>query len=473
VSRFAGAAIVLAALVAAIAVVPPAEARTSHAVGVRILDRSASKVLKRGSLRVRVLGVPGQRFRMRASIVSRAGKHLRNVNLAKSRTVVLGGNGRRAVALRLVSRGRKPLRLALAQCRVAKVRVRALARGLHATQRRTLRTATTCHKIPSGIVHPPGTVAATPAKFQVGAASLSFTPPPFGTIPGGDPADCDPSHTFDGPRPFAYMEPYKDIDHTKPPSPTDIPPNTPEHVPVNGHYDDGEPYIDCNHNGRWDGNFIGGDGGSRYATKEADPTTARAIVVSNGSRTIGVEVVDQEGLFNVYQEQIRQRVIDDLGGADSPLKDGDLFLSATHDESAPQSLGLNGANDTTSATNDYWLNQEFIPNSAKAIEQAYANRRPATIRYAEAQEPANLRQCWSSYPYVDDMRMPTLQAVGDDGKTIATLASVSQHAETLAFNPDPGEYLWYTADWPHFFRQSLEQRYGGVAIEMAGSVGSV
>ena len=84
-----------------------------------------------------------------------------------------------------------------------------------------------------------------------------------------------------------------------------------------------------------------------------------------------------------------------------------------------------------------------------------------------------MRQCWSSYPFVDDMRMPTLQAVGDDGKTIATLASVSQHTETLGFNGDATERLWYTADWPQFFRQSLEQRYGGVAIEMAGSVGSV
>ena len=38
--------------------------------------------------------------------------------------------------------------------------------------------------------------------------------------------------------------------------------------------------------------------------------------------------------------------------------------------------------------------------------------RPATIRYAEAKEPANLRQCWSSYPFVDNQLMPILQAVG-------------------------------------------------------------
>jgi hypothetical protein len=412
--------------------------------------------------------------RVSATVGRVGGKKKRSAHLSKSRTVRIGRHGRRTVALRLVKAGRAPLRAALALCRVAKVRVRATAHGFRASATRTLSTPTSCHKIPAGIQRPPGSGNGKPARFQVGAASIDFAPPLHGKAPGGDPADC-PAPGFDGLRPFAYMEPYQDINHVKPPSPTDVPPKPPERVDVNEHYDDGEPYVDCNGNGRWDGNFIGGGGGgTRYAVKEADPTTARAVVVSNGSRTIGVEVVDQEGLFNVYQDQIRQRVIADLGGAaKSPLKDSDMFLSATHDESAQQSLGLNGANDTTSATNDYWLNQEFIPDSAKAIEQAYAARKPATIRYAEAQEPADMRQCWSSYPFVDDMRMPTLQAVGDDGRAIATLTDVSQHTETLGFNSDPAERLWYTADWPHFFRTSLEQRYGGVAIEMAGSVGSV
>src|SRR5207249_4083202 len=94
------------------------------------------------------------------------------------------------------------------------------------------------------------------------------------------------------------------------------------------------------------------------------------------------------------------------------------------------------------------------------------------IRYAEATEPANLRQCWSSYPYVDDQLMPSLQAVGRDGRVVATLADVSQHAETLGFNPSDAQRRWISADWIHFFRNSLQARFGGVAIEMAGSVGS-
>ena len=241
----------------------------------------------------------------------------------------------------------------------------------------------------------------------------------------------------------------------------------------NGTYDFGEPYLDCNANERWDGNFIGGGSNTpRFYTHVLDPVTARAFVVSNGDKTVAVEVLDHEGLFNVYMDRIRAKVAADGYALD------DVFISSTHDESAPDSLGLYGANDPTgpesvaSSVNDYW-NDYLVDKSAKAIEDAYDQMRPASIRYSVAQEPDNMRQCWSSYPFVDDMRMPVLQAVDTNGNAIVTLGNVSQHTETLGFNSDPSEKTAISADWPHFFRAQLEQRWGGVAIEMAGSVGSV
>jgi hypothetical protein len=290
------------------------------------------------------------------------------------------------------------------------------------------------------------------AAFRAGAAVQSFTPPLHGQVPGGDPADCAHPASYDGPRPFAFEEPYIDVNH-------------------DGHYDPSDPYIDCNHDGRWDGNLLGGGGNNpRYYDHVADPVTARAMVVSNGSQTIAVEVVDQEGLFDVYQQRIRAKVRAD--GYDL----NNIFISATHDESAPDSLGLGGVTATTSGVNNPWASY-LVAKSALAIERAYRAMRPATIRYTEALEPSNVRQCWSPYPFVDDQHIPVLQAVGVNGKPIVTLASVSQHAETLGFNGGTpalnAEENWVSADWINFFRTSLEQRFGGVAIEMAGAVGSV
>jgi hypothetical protein len=298
------------------------------------------------------------------------------------------------------------------------------------------------------------------ALFRAGAAVESFMPPASGALPG-DPADCAPAldAAFTGLRSFAYEEPYVDLQKS-------------------GHYDPGDPFLDCNHNGRWDGNTLGGGSGSpRYYDHVADPPGARALVIAGGGRTIAMEVVDQEGFFNVYADRIRAKVLADGYRLDN------IQISATHDESAPDSLGLGGQDSVLSGTNAYFVDF-LVQQGALAIERAADALRPARIRYTVAQEPANLRQCWSSYPFIDNPEMPVLQAVGTDGRVIATLASVSQHTETLGFNTgmalDPGtpytldqENHWASADWPYWFRTALEQTYGGVGIEMAGTVGSV
>jgi len=313
---------------------------------------------------------------------------------------------------------------------------------------------------------PAASGAGSQAQFWIGADTESFTPPARGAIQN-DPADCatPADAAFNGPRQFAYEEPYIDQQG-------------------DGHYDFGDPFLDCNGDGRWDGNFIGGGGGNpRYYDHVADQVGARALVVSNQRRTIAIEVVDQEGLFNTYADRIRAQVARDGYHFDS------IQISATHDESAPDSLGLGGAESVTSGTNNYWVNF-LVRQSALAIENAYGHRQQATITYAQATEPANLRQCWSSYPFIDDQLMPVMQAKAvADGHVIATLASVGQHTESLGFNSgsqvDPGdpsspqatldqEKQWLSADWPYWFRSQLEQDYpGSVGIEMAGSVGSV
>src|SRR5258708_37968272 len=114
--------------------------------------------------------------------------------------------------------------------------------------------------------------------------------------------------------------------------------------------------------------------------------------------------------------------------------------------------------------------------SARAIADAWSSRRPATVHYGEAIEPATFRQCWSSYPFVDDQLVPALQAVdAATGRTIATLADESQHAETLGFNGgaaiDPGaagpaplqqEKTRPGAERPHCFRPPPQSDPAGV-----------
>ena len=114
------------------------------------------------------------------------------------------------------------------------------------------------------------------ARVRVGAATVNFTPPKAGEL-RNDPADCDPSGTFRGRRKVAFEESYKDLQGS-------------------GHYDSGGPYVDCNGNGRWEDNLLGGGSDSpRFYDHVADDVGARALAVSNGNRTIAVEVLDNEG----------------------------------------------------------------------------------------------------------------------------------------------------------------------------------
>ncbi|MHB8593948.1 MAG: hypothetical protein ACYDB3_06380, partial [Acidimicrobiales bacterium] len=307
--------------------------------------------------------------------------------------------------------------------------------------------------------HPAGASPPDGPTFEVGAAVGNFTPPAFGTKIGGktDAADCIAGtpleSVYNGPRAFDFEEPYIDEQHL-------------------GHYTLGDPYVDCDHSGRWEGNYLGGGTGNpRYYSYVLDPATARAMAVKNSQgKTIVVEVLDQEGLFNVYQQEIRSEATALLAGQGKSV-DG-MFLSATHDEEAPDSLGLGGENELMSGTDNFFI-KYMVDQSAQAIVSAVDDMVPAHIRFAQAIEPANLRQCWSSYPYVDDQLMPTLQAVSaSSGNVIATLTSVSQHAETLGFNGISPEDQAVSADWPYWFRTQLQDTYGGVAIEMAGAVGS-
>jgi hypothetical protein len=294
----------------------------------------------------------------------------------------------------------------------------------------------------------PAQAAAIPT-FSVGAATADIDPPLFKALSG--PWNCDPTGYFNGPHKFAFEEPYKDKDG-------------------NGQYEVGEPFLDCNHDGRYDGIFIW-SGGNQNATQK-DPIEARALVVSNGRKKIAVEVVDSIGIFNTEMDLIRSKV-----RAKTKTFD-EIFISSTHDESSPDPIGLAGPSGApggvpVSGVSKYYL--DFMAQKgADAILKADSNRRAARIRYAQVEQPRQFQTCFSSYPYVQDRKVRVLQAVDVKGGTpIVTLSNYGIHAETMAFSPNPAEGKYMSADWPHFERAKLDKDLGGVSIHMAGAVGSV
>ena len=196
-------------------------------------------------------------------------------------------------------------------------------------------------------------------------------------------------------------------------------------------------------------------------------------------RRVALVAVDSIGMFNATMDRIRAEV------AQLDPSFGEVFVSSTHDESAPDPIGLWGPDGsdlpnhpetpaaTSSGVDEYYMSF-LVDRIAHAVVAADTARRRATLKVAVGGMPSNTQSCWSSYPYIDNQAMPVMQARDKTGRVIFTLADVSTHAETLAFSHVPSYITTLSADWPGAMRSAFEARWpGSVGVELAGMVGSV
>jgi hypothetical protein len=316
-------------------------------------------------------------------------------------------------------------------------------------------------------------IAAGPAgaasSFRAGASSVDITPPPYTSasdaafVPACGTSTDQVQQVWPGPRKFAFEKPYVDLYGV-------------------GRYAPGDPYCDADHTHRYEAPYIAGGSGQNHwptGVESGNGPAARVVVLAAGTRRVAIVAVDSIGLFNVTMDRIRAEVAQ----LDPTLSA--VFVSSTHDESAPDPIGLWGpdASDVpgepatpaavTSGVDEYYFDF-LVDRVAHAVVAADAGRRPATLDVAVGSMPSNTQSCWSSYPYIDDQSLPVMQAHDQSGQVIFTLADVSTHAETLAFSGVPSYVSTLSADWPGAMRSDFEARWpGSVGVELAGMVGSV
>jgi hypothetical protein len=311
--------------------------------------------------------------------------------------------------------------------------------------------------------------AGSASAFQAGAAKADITPPPYTTasdatfVPSCGTSAAQVAELWPGPREFAFEKPYIDAHGL-------------------GKYAPGDPYCDADHTNRYEAPYIAGGDGQNHWPTSVDPGNgpqAQAVVLAAGNERAAIVSVDSIGIFNVTAQQIR----DEVSRLDPTLTN--VFVSSTHDESAPDPIGLWGPDAselpehpetpaaTSSGVDEYYMSF-LVDRVAHAVVAADAARKAAKLAVATGSMPSNTQSCWSSYPFIDDQAMPVMQAKDKAGKVIFTLADVSTHAETLAFSGVPAYVSTLSADWPGAMRTALETRWpGSVGVELAGMVGSV
>jgi hypothetical protein len=337
-------------------------------------------------------------------------------------------------------------------------------------------------------------IAAAPASaaklhFLAGAGEADTTPPLAGTA-AGDAADAafaklfsTCSTAFSSPGRFALQEPFQDLNGT-------------------GQWDAGfdlsngpdgnkpDPFCDANANGNWDGIYA--DNGWGPASGVHDPLDARAVAISDGRhRPVVYASVKAIGLFDAYTEDARQILAKRYG------VHADLVVSADHNESSPDTIGLYGALETPlgvgvrSGIDEFYM-RYLDDRIARAAAAAVRSMRPATLYANQVGSAPPDGSSGNRYPLLTGMsqrisdQFPTtvalpkdnriaavdpklgvLQARGRDGQPIFTVISLAAHNQEMG---NAGAAL--SGDWPAAMERSFDATHAGMAMFLVGDNGS-
>ncbi len=310
--------------------------------------------------------------------------------------------------------------------------------------------------------------------FLAGAGRIDTTPPlantPAATAVDATfakefatlcPAAAYPAHGI-----FSLQEPFNDLNG-------------------NGIWDSGEtmdtlpePYCDANNNGHWDGIYTSGKGGQ--ATGVHDPIEARAVAIAQpGAKPVVYASVAQQGIFENYTDAMRDQLKNNYG------VDADLVVSANHNESSPDSVGIYGAFNTPAGASarsgiDEYFMRFLEDHVAHAAADAVHRLAPASLYARQVPMPSTLDLRYSrQFPTAvatdadpdtlaaTDTKLGVLQARGAGGAPIFTVMSFAAHNQEMG---NAGKA--FSGDWPGYFATAYDNAHPGIAMFLVGDNGS-
>ncbi|MBB3593290.1 hypothetical protein FHX08_003693 [Rhizobium sp. BK529] len=179
-----------------------------------------------------------------------------------------------------------------------------------------------------------------------------------------------------------------------------------------------------------------------------DGLTARAVVIGETA----IVVADVIGIDATMSARIRNRCM---------LAAENVVVAALHTHGGPVSMA-----GRLSLTADPAYLERLEDACVAAIDKAVCARRPAMITVGQGADPEVARNRRHPGGPVDTC-LPILRICGEDDVMIAVVIAYACHPVVLG-----ADNRHWTADYPHFVRQCLEEVYpGAVALFMTGCVG--
>lgn len=202
--------------------------------------------------------------------------------------------------------------------------------------------------------------------------------------------------------------------------------------------------------------YIAGYGANRRSVDAHDPLMARCLVLEQGGTRIAFVSCDVIGVPRYQAEKIRAEV--------SAVRPENLYIAATHTHSGPDTLGQWGPDIQTSGVDQEWMTA-FRAKVAHLIQETATKLQPAALKFASTTQVPRISKN-SRVPRILDTELGVMQALGRDGKVIATFVNYACHPEIL-----DNHHL--SADFPHWLYDTVETRTGGVCLYLNGAQGGM
>ncbi|MCZ6795483.1 MAG: hypothetical protein O7J95_17910 [Planctomycetota bacterium] len=231
--------------------------------------------------------------------------------------------------------------------------------------------------------------------------------------------------------------------------------------------EDGDTFQDTDGDGVFDAVWMAGFGTGRPATGVHDPLWARALVVEVGRLRLGLVSVDLVGFFHTDVIRIRHAIAATQSGG-RPLVDY-LVVASTHNHEGPDTLGLWGPDDFHSGVDPQYL-ESVRAAVVRSLREAVEALRPAVARFHSTRYGDGVvLHDYKRRPYVVDDTLGVIHfADRENGQTLATLVSWSNHPETMG-----SEQTLITSDFPHWLREGVEKGVGAGGRDPVPGVGGI
>jgi len=235
--------------------------------------------------------------------------------------------------------------------------------------------------------------------------------------------------------------------------------------------------------------FVTGDD-IRPALAVHDDLYATSLAVTRGDTTLLLVSVDLVGLWYHYIHPVKRRLEQETG-----VPFDHIIVAATHTHAGPDAIGL-WAFDFGFDTGYLRRVMEAIHASARAALDA---REPARMKSVTVHPPAcydpqtlelkpdagcrlgpqqsdnmpplpgydqHILQNDLRDPWVRNTRIAAMRFDRPDGSTVASVVNFHNHPEIFGNHTNV-----ISSDYPHYARRVLEERFGGTAVFVTGTVG--